>query len=147
MDPLIAYDSTYTIRVISAIDDNIYDESDLFTLSEATGTESSVNDVNGNLYTTIKIGKQWWISQNMKATNYDVVTSLINGTSVGDITGNYTTKYFFIYDITYGLLYTWAAAMNGASSSNSNPSNVRGVCPEGWHIPSDKEWKKLEKYF
>jgi uncharacterized protein (TIGR02145 family) len=48
------------------------------------------------------------------------------------------------YMDTYGGLYTWAAAMNGATTSDTNPSNVQGVCPEGWHLPSDFEWKELE---
>lgn len=46
----------------------------------------------------------------------------------------------------YGGLYTWAAAMNGAGSSNSNPSGVQGVCPDGWHLPSDAEWQELEMH-
>ena len=36
--------------------------------------------------------------------------------------------------------------MNGAASSDANPSGVQGVCPAGWHIPSDSEWKQLEIY-
>jgi len=47
---------------------------------------------------------------------------------------------------TYGLLYTWAAAMNGLASSSSNPSAVQGICPAGWHVPSDNEWKQLEMF-
>ena len=34
--------------------------------------------------------------------------------------------------------------MNGAGSSNANPSGVQGVCPDGWHVPSDAEWMELE---
>ncbi len=36
--------------------------------------------------------------------------------------------------------------MNGAAQSNANPSGVQGVCPTGWHLPSDSEWKELEMY-
>ena len=36
--------------------------------------------------------------------------------------------------------------MNGAASSSSNPSGVQGVCPPGWHLPSDEEWTQLETY-
>jgi uncharacterized protein (TIGR02145 family) len=46
----------------------------------------------------------------------------------------------------YGRLYDWATAMNGASSSDLNPSEVQGVCPVGWHIPSDDEWTTLTDY-
>lgn len=43
----------------------------------------------------------------------------------------------------YGALYTWAAAMNGASYSVKVPSGIKGVCPTGWHIPSLAEWNQL----
>ena len=36
--------------------------------------------------------------------------------------------------------------MQGAASSISNPSGVQGVCPEGWHLPSDGEWTQLTDY-
>jgi uncharacterized protein (TIGR02145 family) len=36
--------------------------------------------------------------------------------------------------------------MNGASSSTANPSGIAGICPEGWHLPSDAEWKVLANY-
>lgn len=48
--------------------------------------------------------------------------------------------------INFGVLYNWPAAMNGASSSNANPSGVQGICPNGWHKPSDAEWTELEIY-
>jgi uncharacterized protein (TIGR02145 family) len=36
--------------------------------------------------------------------------------------------------------------MNGAASSTTNPSGVQGVCPAGWHLPSDAEWTELTDY-
>ena len=36
--------------------------------------------------------------------------------------------------------------MHGASSTNANPSGVQGVCPNGWHVPSDSEWTQLTSY-
>ena len=36
--------------------------------------------------------------------------------------------------------------MHGASSSNASPSGVQGICPIGWHVPSDTEWGELENY-
>ena len=47
---------------------------------------------------------------------------------------------------TYGLLYDWHTMMKGFPSSNANPSGVQGVCPTGWHVPSDAEWTQLEDY-
>ena len=46
----------------------------------------------------------------------------------------------------YGYLYNWAAVMHGASSSDANPSGVQGICPKGWHVPSDAEWTQLTAY-
>ena len=111
-----------------------------------------VTDFDGNVYNTIKIGKQVWMKENMKTTKYTDGNDLVDGTGAGNISGNYSTKYWFVYGnnlankSTYGLLYTWAAVMNGAASSNANPSGVQGICPNGWHLPSDLEWKELELF-
>jgi uncharacterized protein (TIGR02145 family) len=61
------------------------------------------------------------------------------GTSVSaaKATANYTT---------YGVIYNWTAAMNSQASSTANPSGVQGVCPSGWHLPSDAEWTELTDF-
>jgi uncharacterized protein (TIGR02145 family) len=106
----------------------------------------------GETYKTVKIGNQVWMAENIKATYYSDSTPIVDGTEAGDITGDNTTKYWFYYNNdpgnkdNYGLLYTWAAVMNGAPGSESNPSGVQGICPTGWHVPSDSEWKELEMY-
>jgi uncharacterized protein (TIGR02145 family) len=46
----------------------------------------------------------------------------------------------------YGRLYDWNTAMDGKSSSSSSPSGVQGVCPLGWHLPSNAEWTTLVNY-
>ena len=46
----------------------------------------------------------------------------------------------------YGGLYQWDECMNYGASSNSNPSGRQGICPEGWHVPSDAEWIVLTTY-
>ncbi len=113
---------------------------------------SKVSDYDGNSYATVQIGEQIWMAENLKTTRYSNGTSLIDGTGITNISGDYNTKYWFVYGDNpanknvYGLLYTWAAVMNGASSSDANPSGIQGVCPAGWHVPSDEEWKQLEIY-
>ncbi|MCK4664529.1 MAG: hypothetical protein KAT68_16795 [Bacteroidales bacterium] len=113
---------------------------------------STVTDYDGNYYNTVAIGNQCWMKENLQTTSYADGTALVNGTSAGDITGDDTTKYYFAYDDNegnvpiYGRLYTWAAIMNEATSSNANPSGVQGVCPTGWHVPSDAEWTELTDY-
>ncbi|NQU80596.1 MAG: immunoglobulin domain-containing protein, partial [Bacteroidetes bacterium] len=93
------------------------------------------------------------MAENLNSTHYTDGTPLVNGTGTGDITGDYTTKYYFWYNDdsasyaeTYGALYTWAAMMNGEASSDNNPSGIQGVCPDDWHVPGDTEWKELEMY-
>ena len=112
----------------------------------------TIVDYDGNTYHTIELGDQWWMINNLKTTHYADGTEipLIENTSVWKALG-YDEKAYCIYDndqnnegYTYGALYTWAAVMNGHPSSDSNPSGVQGVCPDGWHVPSDSEWKELE---
>src|SRR6056297_699411 len=113
------------------------------------GTDS-VQDYDGNWYHTVPIGNQCWMKENMRVTHYE------DGTEIPHVTGNTewsdvteTDKAWCYYDNSdslgniYGALYTWAAAMNGATSSNNNPSGVQGVCPDGWHLPSYNEWDDL----
>ena len=46
----------------------------------------------------------------------------------------------------FGRLYDWNGAMAGFGSSNNNPSGVQGVCPAGWHLPSQSEWEEFIMY-
>ncbi len=114
---------------------------------------NTVTDYDGNVYNTVTIGTQVWMAENLKTTHY------ADGTAIPLVTGNSnwdtltsTSKAYCWYNndttnkITYGALYTWAAAMNGAESSNNNPSGIQGVCPTGWHLPSAAEWTQLSTY-
>jgi len=111
---------------------------------------TQISDYDGNSYSTVQIGEQIWMAENLKTTHYSDGTPLVDGTGVTEISGDYTTRYWFVYGdnpdnkSAYGLLYTWAAVMNEAPGSNTNPSGVQGVCPTGWHVPSDEEWMQLE---
>jgi uncharacterized protein (TIGR02145 family) len=104
-----------------------------------------------NHYDVVKIGTQLWMAGNLK-----YLPSVI-----GPATGTETIPYYYVYGYngtvvadakatanytTYGVLYNWPAAMNGEASSSSNPSGVQGVCPAGWHLPSDAEWTELTTY-
>ncbi|KPK85454.1 MAG: hypothetical protein AMS27_07320 [Bacteroides sp. SM23_62_1] len=117
------------------------------------GLNGVVKDIDGNFYKTIKIGDQVWMAENLKTTHYADGSPLVDGTDSVDLTGDYLTKYYFYYGDdsaananTYGALYTWAGAMNGAVSSDAVPSGIQGVCPTGWHLPSDGEWQQLVDY-
>jgi uncharacterized protein (TIGR02145 family) len=107
----------------------------------------------GNVYQTVTIGTQVWMAENLAYLpsvnmvydgSEDVAGSYYyvydyNGTNVTDAkaTANYTT---------YGVLYNWTAVMDGETSSTTNPSGIQGVCPTGWHLPSDAEWTQLTDF-
>lgn len=108
-------------------------------------------DLDSNNYAVVTIGNQTWMAENLK-----YLPSVVGIGTVSE-----TTPYYYVYgyngtDVsaakattnydTYGVLYNWPAAMAGFSSSSSNPSGVQGVCPSGWHLPSDAEWTELSDY-
>ncbi|MDP3150566.1 MAG: FISUMP domain-containing protein [Ignavibacteria bacterium] len=95
-----------------------------------------VTDYDGNTYKTVKIGKQTWMAENLHSTHYS------DGTSIPYFDYNNDTTNSMIY----GRLYAWATAMKGAKSSTTNPSNVQGIAPVGWHLPSKAEWQQLADY-
>ena len=101
--------------------------------------ETLVDSRDGNEYATITIGDQTWMAENLR----------YEGNIVLGSSSSYTIpyRYYPAGDETnvarYGYLYNWVAAMNGESYSNSGSSFVQGICPEGWHLPSNAEWVVL----
>jgi len=122
-----------------------------------------VKDIDGNLYQTIVIGKQIWMKENLRTTHYMngdpiqttspanlnvssqekldplAAKSIIPPPSPAGVKfPDEQPKYQWAYDgdeskvPVYGRLYTWYAAVD-----------ERKICPEGWHIPSDREWGVL----
>jgi len=107
----------------------------------------TVTDYDGNTYNTVQIGNQVWMAENLKVTHYSDGTEiqLVEDKSAWETLSHTDKAYCYYNNIssngkTYGALYTWAAVMNGAGSSNTNPGRVQGVCPDGWHLPSDAKW-------
>jgi uncharacterized protein (TIGR02145 family) len=97
----------------------------------------TVTDVDGNTYNTVLIGNQCWMKENLRTKHY------VSGGAAVDF--KYPNEQPSTQS-TYGLLYNWATMMNGANSSNGNPSYVQGICPAGWHLPSNAEWDQLATY-
>jgi len=115
--------------------------------------DTPVTDIDGNVYPTVVIGEQIWMARNLAVTRY------ADGTPVP-----YTPEAewwdslkvdepgFCYYNNskanrnTYGILYTWSAAINGMDTIDPELEPVQGVCPDGWHLPSDGDWKKLEMF-
>jgi uncharacterized protein (TIGR02145 family) len=85
---------------------------------------------NGEYYETVQIGSQCWMAENL---NYETGNSWCYYNSQASCD-------------TLGRLYNWNTIMNGEAASNDVPSGVRGICPQGWHLPSDAEWCILTQY-
>jgi uncharacterized protein (TIGR02145 family) len=98
-------------------------------------TGEFTDDRNGSVYKTVLIGGQWWMANNLN------IGDRIN--ALEQQTNNTVIEKYCYYDDDaicddYGGLYTWDEAMQYTTDS------PQGICPDGWHIPSDNEWKKLE---
>lgn len=110
--------------------------------------DSIYDSRDGNKYGTTKIGSQCWMSQNLAYLPSVSPSSsgseyspryYVYGYQGGDVSAAKATANYNIY----GVLYNWPAAMAGSNGSNTNPSGVQGVCPDGWHLPSHAEWTQL----
>ena len=107
-----------------------------------------LNDADNNTYNTVLIGEgsnaQCWMKENLRTTKY------ADGTTISQGSNHSTSVAYWYYPNndannkpTYGLLYNWKAVMRAENSSTSVPSGVQGICPEGWHVPSDQELQNL----
>jgi uncharacterized protein (TIGR02145 family) len=149
-------DSVFRLNLITANTGDVYIRAYAHSVFGIAYSEDTLVNIvydarDGNAYKTVKIGNQIWLAENLK-----YLPSV-----VGPGTGSETTPYYYVYGYdgtnvtdakatsnytTYGVLYNWPAAMAGSASSNANPSGVQGVCPAGWHLPSDAEWTELTDY-
>ncbi|MDR0983308.1 MAG: SUMF1/EgtB/PvdO family nonheme iron enzyme [Culturomica sp.] len=116
---------------------------------------------NGQVYPTVQIGTQCWMATNMN------IGERVDGS---DYTTHQTAgiqKVCYNNDEnncdTYGGLYSWAEAVNGENVATGEINTAtdfnkkcvldlkgndvtQGICPDGWHVPSDAEWQKLERF-
>ena len=101
---------------------------------------STVSDVDNNTYNTVQIGIQCWTQSNLKVSKYRNWDSIPTGLS-NSAWENTTSGAYAIYnndpvnDDLYGKLYNHYAVTDN-----------RGLCPTGWHVPSDGEWTTLENH-
>jgi len=94
------------------------------------GMPSFTDERDNKTYNTVLIGNQCWMKENLNYVSDNSWCFEDNG----------------IWCDLYGSLYSWDEAMAGASSSNTIPSGVQGVCPAGWHLPGNAEWDALQAY-
>lgn len=109
-------------------------------VNDYTGLTDSITDIDGNVYRTTGIGTQIWMAQNLKTTR------LNDGTLIPLVTNDSLWTYLnspgycwynndsIINKNVFGALYNYYTVQTGL------------LCPEGWHVPDESEWERLEKY-
>jgi uncharacterized protein (TIGR02145 family) len=100
---------------------------------------TSAYDIDGNVYKTVVIGTQLWMQSDLKTTRLNDNTSIPNVTDATDwknLTSMGSCWYGNnpSYGSTYGMIYNWYAVETAM------------LCPTGWHVPTDNEFKTLELY-
>jgi uncharacterized protein (TIGR02145 family) len=112
----------------------------LICIIQSESRAQTVSDADGNFYSTVTIGTQIWMAENLRTTRFR------NGSAIPLVTDgtkwcNLVTPGYCWYDNdpasnknSYGALYNWFAI------------NTGNLCPNGWHVPSDEEWTKLTNY-
>lgn len=132
--------NTYTLLWMLTAPNGCSD-SDEVNISFANNCPATVTDVDGNTYNTVQVGDQCWMKQNLKTTKYRNGSNITYPGSNNTTWQNNTTGAYAWYnnDIanknTYGALYNWHAV-----------NNTAGLCPAGWHVPTDAEWTTLTEY-
>ena len=106
-------------------------------------------DPDGKSYAVVKIGTQTWMAENL------AWLPAVSASSKGSD----SLKHYYVYNYEdslltpakntanyqiYGVLYNWLAAMNKDGKISSFQGRFQDVCPTGWHLPYDEDWKILE---
>ena len=102
-------------------------------------TTPSITDADGNVYTSVTIGTQEWMTENLRTTKYSdgtAIPNVIGNTDWENLSTGAWCHYdnYSQYDTVYGKLYNWYAVETGK------------LCPTGWHVPTDAEWTVLTDY-
>jgi uncharacterized protein (TIGR02145 family) len=124
--------ATLLVLLISCEDEN---------LKRKTGSFEDTRD--GQIYKWVKIGDQTWMAENLN------IGTCIDGSL--DQTDNQIIEKYCYEDEegncdVYGGLYQWDEMMQYLPSKSGIVETTRGICPDGWHIPTDEEWEILLDY-
>ena len=98
---------------------------------------TKVTDIEGNMYGTVYIGNQVWMTENLRTTRLNDDTQIPNIIDNDEWISVSTSAYCWYnndktFKPTYGALYNWFTINSGK------------LCPAGWHVPSDTEFNSLE---
>lgn len=134
--PITAQTDNFTVSASSGGGSCIF----LVTVATIPSCPTIIIDIDGNTYNIVQIDYRCWMKENLKTTTYQ------NGTPIPNVTdpdewGDLTSGAYVWYDNDiswkgpYGALYNWYAV-----------DDPNGLCPTGWHVPSDDEWTILTDF-
>lgn len=124
----------------------------------------AMTDIDGNTYPTVLIGGQCWMAADLKVSRYpngDAIPYIDNNATWVALANNNTDDGYGFYgdsnndgnvDIAYsdyGALYSYSAAIGdnwARDNSTTNSEGGQGICPGGWHLPTDAEWTTLTTF-
>ncbi len=105
----------------------------------------SLTDIEGNTYKTIQIGTQLWMAENLRVSKFRnniTILDISDSLQWANVYDNNTLVPAWVHyqndpsnNALYGKLYNWYAAVN-----------PNGICPQGWHVPTDGEWSTLTNF-
>jgi uncharacterized protein (TIGR02145 family) len=130
MTKVIRYYSLFTIGMVLILTISCKKDDD----------NNTITDIDGNVYTTVTIGTQEWMVENLKTTKYNDGADIPLVSEDSAWSNLKTPGYCWYnnnaptYKNNYGALYNWYTVNTGK------------LCPTGWHVPSDDEWKTLGKF-
>ncbi|KMQ50417.1 hypothetical protein CHISP_2664 [Chitinispirillum alkaliphilum] len=133
-----------------------YEDNSEFTIGSANVTlyavwewAGTLTDIDGNVYTTVRIGNQIWTVENLRTTRYadgTPIPHVIDNSEWGDLStpaycwyddgGDVSSQTDYSHE-KYGALYNWWVV---------DPSNPKNIAPEGWRVPTDEDWTELQNY-
>lgn len=138
----VAGDIRYYRAVVSKDDCNFYSSFITTVVSDGMACDGleTIMDFDGNEYDVLSIGEQCWMVENLKSTHLRNGDPITTGLSNSEWTATESEAYAIYGDNpahgeTYGNLYNWYAV-----------TSPKGLCPIGWHTPTDEEFKELELF-
>jgi uncharacterized protein (TIGR02145 family) len=137
------YDTSNADSVMASLSDTFQlgpDGINIGNLQTCTEFSGVVNDIDGHIYPTLQIGSQFWMVENLRS------SSFVNGEPIPNVTDNTAWEQLITgawchyenntaNDSIYGKLYNWYTTVD-----------PRGLCPAGWHVPTEAEWTVLTDY-
>jgi uncharacterized protein (TIGR02145 family) len=107
------------------------------TLEPVKPETSTMTDIDGNTYVTVKIGDQWWMAENLKVTKFRNGDPIVNLADAAQWSSTQSPAY---------CLFEGNAASPGLLYNAAAVSSQQNLAPLGWRIPTDEDWKKLEQH-